>query len=98
MTDKILAEKDGAIGWLIYNNPDMRNAVSMAMAEKAAVEIERLGNDDDIRVVVVKGAGGKSFVSGQDISEFESLRSTPEKIAHFEKVTNGMYEGMRLCP
>ena len=98
MTDKILTEKDGAIGWLIYNNPDMRNAVSIDMAEKAAVEIVRLGNDDDIRVIVVKGAGGKSFVSGQDISEFESLRSTPEKVAHFDKVTDGMYDGMRLCP
>lgn len=97
MTDKIISKKDGAIGWLIYNNPERRNAVNLAMVEKAAEEIVKLGEDDDIRVVIVKGEGGKSFVAGQDISEFEEMRSTPDKIAYYEKMTDAMYEGVRNC-
>ena len=92
---KIFGDKKGAIGWLVFNNPEKRNAISLDMAKMATQILDEFSNDDSIRVVILRGEGGKSFVSGQDISEFEKLRSTPEGIANYEKITNGMYQGVR---
>ena len=77
-TDKMIAEKDGPIGWITFNNPARRNAVSMAMWEALSDIVRDYANDDAIRVIVLKGAGDKAFVSGADISEFEEKRSSPE--------------------
>ena len=77
-TDKMMAEKDGASGWITFNTPARRNAVSMAMWEALSDIVHDYGKDDAIRVIVLKGAGDKAFVSGADISEFEEKRSSPE--------------------
>jgi enoyl-CoA hydratase len=77
-TDKMIAEKDGAIGWITFNNPERRNAVSMAMWQALGEIVRDFVKDDAVRVIVVKGAGDKAFVSGADISEFEQKRSSPE--------------------
>lgn len=83
-TDRLLAEKDGAIGWLTFNNPARRNALSYAMWDGIAPIMEDYAADPDIRVVVLKGAGGAAFCAGADISEFETLRSTPEQVARYD--------------
>ena len=77
-TGKMIAEKDGPIGWITFNNPARRNAVSMAMWEALSDIVRDYANDNAIRVIVLKGAGDKAFVSGADISEFEEKRSSPE--------------------
>ena len=75
-TDKMLSRKEGRVGYLIFNNPERHNAVSLDMWEAAAGILDDFKNDNNIRVVVVTGAGGKAFVSGADISKFEKERST----------------------
>lgn len=77
-TDKMIADKEGAIGWITFNNPARHNAVSMAMWEALSEIVSDYAADDAIRVIVVKGAGERAFVSGADISEFEEKRSSPE--------------------
>jgi len=77
-TDKMIAEKEGPIGWITFNNPERRNAVSMAMWEALSDIVRDYENDKAIRVIVLKGAGDLAFVSGADISEFEEKRSSPE--------------------
>jgi enoyl-CoA hydratase/carnithine racemase len=77
-TDKMIAEKDGPIGWITFNNPERHNAVSMAMWEALSGIMRNYEEDDSIRVIVLKGAGDKAFASGADISEFEEKRSSPE--------------------
>ena len=69
---RIDARKDGAIGWLVFNNPARRNAVSLDMWEAIPRVLEDFGADPAIRVVVLAGAGDKAFVSGADISQFEN--------------------------
>ena len=78
MTDKMISRKEGAVGWMIFNNPERHNAVSLEMWEAATRILEDFAEDDDVRVLVVTGAGGKAFVSGADISKFESERATEE--------------------
>ena len=77
-TDRMIARKDGAIGWIVFNNPTRHNAVSMAMWEALLEIVTDYAQDSAIRVIVVQGAGEKAFVSGADISEFEEKRSSPE--------------------
>jgi enoyl-CoA hydratase/carnithine racemase len=84
-TDKMIAEKEGGIGWMIYNNPARHNAVSMDMQQAVPVILDSFQKDDEVRVVVMRGAGDKAFISGADISEFETKRSTPEARRQFDE-------------
>lgn len=77
-TERMIAEKDGAIGWITFNNPARHNAVSMVMWEALLDIVNDYDHDESIRVIVIRGAGDKAFVSGADISEFEEKRSSPE--------------------
>lgn len=77
-TDKMIAHQDGAIGWITFNNPARHNAVSLAMWEALYEIVTDYAADEAIRVIVLKGAGDKAFVSGADISEFEEKRSSVE--------------------
>ena len=72
---KILSSVSDGIGILTFNNPDKRNAMSIEMWEGAAEVLEAFRDDPDVRVVVLVGAGGKAFVSGADISQFEKNRA-----------------------
>jgi len=86
-TDKMIARKDGAIGWMVFNNPARRNAVSLEMWEAIPQILAEYDEDPAIRVIVVTGAGEKAFVSGADISQFEKERATPEQVRHYESVS-----------
>ena len=77
-TEKLLAHKDGAIGWITFNNPARHNAVSMSMWESLPRALSAFERDPEVRVVVVRGAGEKAFVSGADISEFKEKRASKE--------------------
>jgi len=84
-TDKMIAEKDGHIGWITFNNPARRNAVSLEMWEALGFILTDFEADIEIRTVVLKGAGGKSFVSGADISEFDKKRNSAAASEEYSK-------------
>lgn len=77
-TEKLLAQKDGAIGWITFNNPARHNAVSMSMWESVPKVLAAFEEDREIRVVILRGAGEKAFISGADISEFKEKRSSKD--------------------
>jgi len=83
---RIEARKEGAIGWLIFDNPARRNAVSVGMWESLPKALEDFAADPQVRVVVLAGAGDKAFVSGADISQFEAQRSGPETVQRYEEI------------
>ena len=95
-TDKMLSRKEGGVGYLIFNNPERHNAVSLDMWEAASGMLDDFAADKKIRVVVLTGAGGKAFVSGADISKFESERSSKEAIDRYnvivDKANTAVYE------
>lgn len=72
---KILTRKQDGIGWLTINQPEKRNAISLAMWDAIAAAADDFAADDAVRVVVMHGAGGKAFASGADISEFDRVRA-----------------------
>ena len=83
-TDQLIAEVEDGIGWLTFNHPERRNALTMAMTAGLPDILEQFAADDAVRVLAMKGAGDRAFVSGADISEFEQRRSSPESIAKFD--------------
>lgn len=86
--EKMIAEKDGAVGWIIFNNPKRHNALSLEMWEAIPKILGLFEADPEIRVIVLKGAGDKAFISGADISEFDKLRSSTHAVAHYDHVSH----------
>ena len=86
MTEKLIVEKQGPIGWITFNQPEKRNAVSVEMWEAMPAALEKFAADPEVRVIALKGAGDKAFVSGADISQFEKQRSGPEAVQHYEEI------------
>ena len=96
-TEKMIAEKADGIGWMTFNNPKRRNAIGFAMREAILKIIDDFNNDDEVRVIVMRGAGDKAFVSGSDISEFAERRATPEQRAVYDALSskvNAAYESI----
>jgi enoyl-CoA hydratase len=71
---KILQSSTDGVGVITFNNAEKRNAMSLDMWEGLGSALVELRDDPDIRVVVLRGAGDKAFVSGADISQFEKNR------------------------
>jgi enoyl-CoA hydratase len=89
VTDRLQVRKEGAVGWITFNNPERRNAVSVEMWEALQEALEAFGADPEVRLVVLHGAGDKAFVSGADISQFEKERSGPEAVQRYEELAEG---------
>jgi enoyl-CoA hydratase/carnithine racemase len=86
-TAPLLLEKDGAIGWIVFNQPEKRNAVSQEMWQMIPAYVEDLAADDAIRVVVLRGAGEAAFVSGADISQFKDRRRNMADEAEYRQIS-----------
>ncbi len=86
-TTKILAESDDGIGWLTFNNPARRNAVSLEMWQGIGDALEAFQSDAQVRVVVMRGAGGKAFAAGADISEFDQQRANAEQRRQYGEIS-----------
>ncbi len=97
-TEKLLAHKDGAAGWITFNNPAKRNAMSYDMWLGLDIALNDFIADNAIRVIVLKGAGDKAFVSGADISEFKEKRANPEMVAEYNKVSVTIAQKLLNCP
>jgi len=82
----LLMEKDGPIGWLIFNRPDKRNAVGIETWQLMQEYAKDLAADDSIRVVILRGAGEQAFVAGADISQFKDRRRNMEDEAEYRKI------------
>ncbi len=107
-TTKIVGRvDDDGIGWLIFNQPERHNALSLEMWQGIGDVLEAYAADADVRVAIMRGAGGKAFVSGADISEFDTKRGSAAQkdsygqvagranrwLATFEKPLLGLIEG-----
>lgn len=98
LTEKLVATKEGAIGWIIFNNPERHNAVSLEMWQSLPLVLDSFNADSDVRIIVLKGAGEKAFVSGADISQFKEKRSSAEAVKIYNTTSDAASEALRNCP
>lgn len=73
-TPELVVDSDGALLTVTFNRPKQRNAMTFAMYDGLYAACERADADEDIRVLVLRGAGDKAFVSGTDITQFAEFR------------------------
>jgi enoyl-CoA hydratase len=90
--EKLLARRNGAAGHIMFNNPARHNAVSLEMWQRMQKLLGEFAADASLRVVVVSGAGGKAFVSGADISKFESERASVEAVKVYNATSATAYD------
>ena len=97
-SEKMYATRDGHVGTLVFNNPERHNAVSFDMWEAGVRILGEFAADPEIRVVVITGAGGKAFVSGADISKFDSERAGEEAVARYNAMVESIYSSIYTFP
>lgn len=97
-TEKIKAVTQGAVGHIIFNNPERHNAVSLEMWDAVEVALNAFKENDDIRVIILSGEGGKAFVSGADISKFEKERGSKEATDHYNARLKVVYDIIENYP
>jgi enoyl-CoA hydratase len=93
-TPKILASIDEGVGWITLNNPARRNAMSLEMWQGLGDATEAFERDPEVRVVVLRGAGGKSFAAGADISEFDQHRANAEQKKSYAEIASRAHRGI----
>ena len=81
-TSELLFECDGAIATVTFNRPEARNAMTWAMYDGLVNACETVDADSAIRVMILRGAGGKAFVAGTDISQFQSFRTAEDALEY----------------
>jgi enoyl-CoA hydratase/carnithine racemase len=79
-------ETTGPLAILTFNRPEVRNAMTWEMYQALVDGCERVDNDPDLRVFILKGAGGKAFVAGTDIAQFERFREPQDGLDYEERL------------
>ena len=85
MPGRIRVERDGRLGWIVFDQPERRNAISSAMWQSIPDAARELDEDPEVRVVLLRGEGDVAFVSGADISEFGERRTGAAAAAYDEQ-------------
>ncbi len=81
-SDEVLLDRDGPVVTLTFNRPEARNAMTWNMYERLHQVCDEVDADDSVRVLVLRGAGGKAFVAGTDIAQFEVFETAEEGIRY----------------
>ena len=85
MTADLILERDGDVATLTLNRPESHNAINLGMYQAIPGIIADVAKDREIKVLVLRGAGEKSFASGADISEFRSVRSDADSARSYNE-------------
>ena len=90
-TAELQVRQDSGVLTVTFNRPEQRNAMTFAMYEGLEEACERADTDDAVRVLVLRGAGGRAFVAGTDISQFLEFRAGDDGgadgLAYEERIT-----------
>jgi len=93
----ILPTRDGPIATVTLNRPDKLNALTKPMWQRLGAVMRELSADDDLRCVVLRGAGGKAFAPGNDIAEFATERSSFDQGRAYGEVLHGALGAIADC-
>jgi enoyl-CoA hydratase len=87
---ELLFERDGAIATVTFNRPEARNAMTWVMYDGLVTSCETVDADPSIRVMILRGAGGKAFVAGTDISQFQAFRTAEDALEYERRLDEVM--------
>jgi enoyl-CoA hydratase len=84
--EELKYEERGPIGWVTFNRPQARNALTFAMYERLAQICGNAGRNGGVKVLVLMGAGDKAFASGTDISQFRAFRTAQDGLDYEARI------------
>ncbi|TMH63625.1 MAG: enoyl-CoA hydratase/isomerase family protein, partial [Betaproteobacteria bacterium] len=88
---------DGVIATVVLNRPDKLNALTKGMWQALGSVIEALSSDDDLRCIILRGAGEKAFSPGNDIAEFASERANKAQAIAYGRVMHATLDALGVC-
>ena len=98
MNSNFKTSVDSGIAHFIINRPEKRNAMTLEMWAEMGQIFNDWVNETKVQVIILSGAGDKSFCAGNDISEFSQLRSTPADVARYNEIVSKTYEIVQNIP
>ncbi len=97
MTQELLYDKRGDVGWITFNRPQARNALTFAMYEGTAEICVRVAKSREVKALVITGGGDKAFAAGTDIAQFKSFKDGEDGIA-YERKMDRILDAIERCP
>jgi enoyl-CoA hydratase/carnithine racemase len=94
---QVIVRREGTVGRVLFSNPARRNAMTVDMWRAVPGALQELDADSAIRVIVLEGAGDVAFVSGADISQFESVRIDPDARRRYDDTVEAAYAAPLAC-
>ena len=88
-------EKQGGVGWIVFDQPARRNAINGAMWRGIPPAMARFDADPEVRCVALRGAGTEAFSAGADISEFETARSATEAVGEYDNLLDQVLQAIQ---
>jgi enoyl-CoA hydratase/carnithine racemase len=85
-TQEVLEERRGAVLWVTFNRPESRNAMTFPMYDRLGEICQEANQDDDLRCIVLTGAGEKAFVAGTDISLFRNFSTAEDALSYEQRM------------
>ncbi len=85
----IIYEKKDGVAWLTLNRPEVLNALNRAMWRELAQAIDLADKDDQVRVVIITGAG-RAFCAGDDINDLATIKDAFDAKAYFREITGAV--------
>jgi enoyl-CoA hydratase len=96
MTQELLYDKRGEVGWITFNRPQARNALTFAMYEGVAEICGRIAHTREVKALVITGAGDKAFAAGTDIAQFQEFKGGEDGIA-YERKMDRILDAIERC-
>lgn len=94
---RLTVSRDGPIAIVTFDRPERRNAFDLSMWRGLHTIMQHLSANEDIRCVLLRGAGDKAFSAGADIGAFEAERGSEEREAEYAQVLDESMQSIRLC-
>ncbi|MGD9952647.1 MAG: enoyl-CoA hydratase [Burkholderiales bacterium] len=91
-------DKRGAVGWIVFDQPGKKNAISGAMWRGIPEAMARFDADPDVRCVAFRGAGTEAFAAGADISEFEKVRANEAAVGEYDGLLDRVLHSIQGSP
>lgn len=91
----VLTQRSDSLGWIIFNNPERRNALTHEMWQQLTQSLQQHNEDPEVRLIIIKGAGEEAFAAGADISEFKEKRGNPEAVHRYNQVTDAAFHALK---
>ncbi len=90
-------DRRGAVGWLVFNRPHKRNAITYEMWRQIPHMVAELDADPEVRIIALRGAGSEAFSAGADIGEFAEVRAGADAGRHYDAANDAAFRAVAMA-